>query len=121
MADTNTTALRILAWLSLLFLIVVTVGPIGLRPLSGLSVHIERFGAFAVVGIIFALAYPRHLFIVAFIVIVAAISLEALQLLSVSRHGRLFDLVVKITGAMVGFALGSILPQLSQSSVRWPP
>ena len=60
MPELTSTALKVAAWLSLL-LVVVTLGPIGLRPMSGLSVHIERFGAFAVVGVIFSLAYPRFL------------------------------------------------------------
>ena len=52
--------LRIFAWLVLASILIVTVGPISLRPISGEPADVERFGAFFLVGTLFALAYPRH-------------------------------------------------------------
>jgi hypothetical protein len=47
--------LRVAAWLSLLVIFLVTLGPIGLRPVSPAPAHVERFVAFLVVGILLAL------------------------------------------------------------------
>ena len=51
--------LRIVAWLLLVGLVVVTVGPIAWRPISPLPVQLERATALMVIGFVFALANPR--------------------------------------------------------------
>ncbi|CAN7653214.1 hypothetical protein LJR016_005116 [Devosia sp. LjRoot16] len=96
------------AWLLLAAIAFVTLAPIGLRPISSFSPSIERFAAFAAVGLCFALAYPRHLWLVLALVLGAAIALEALQLVSASRHGRLFDLAVKLAGGGFGVVAGVV-------------
>ena len=55
-------------------------------------------------GLCFALTYPRQLWLIIVLVLGAAIALEALQLVSASRHGRLFDLMVKLVGGGLGIA-----------------
>ena len=100
--------LPVLAWLLLAAIAFVTLAPIGFRPNSGYSPNIERFLAFGAVGFLFALAYPRRLWLIIAVVLGAAISLEALQLVSVSRHGRLFDLAVKLAGGGLGIAAGAM-------------
>lgn len=100
--------LPVLAWLLLAAIAFVTLAPIGFRPDSGYSPNIERFIAFGAVGFLFALAYPRRLWLIIVVVLGAAVAFEALQLLSVSRHGRLFDLAVKLAGGGLGIATGAI-------------
>ena len=100
------TALAILAWLLLAGLVFATLSPIDLRPSSTLPTQFERAGALLLVGLVFALAYPRRLVMVASIVLGATVALELLQLISPSRHGRLPDLGVKLAGAVAGVAAG---------------
>ena len=100
--------LPVLAWLLLAAIAFVTLAPIGFRPISGYSPNIERFIAFGAVGFLFALAYPRRLWLIIAVVLGAAIGLELLQLASVSRHGRLFDLAVKLAGGGLGIAAGAV-------------
>lgn len=116
---------RILAWLCLAAIAVVTVGPLNWRPESGVSPQIERFAAFALVGFLFSAAYSRHILIAAAIVIGAAVVFELLQLIEPSRHGRIFDAAVKIVGAMTGLTIGYIASRLAlrsnaQSQLRTP-
>jgi len=59
----NVNFVRFLAWISLAFIAIFTLAPIGFRPESGFSPTIERFSAFAAVGLVFALAYPRKLWL----------------------------------------------------------
>jgi hypothetical protein len=115
--------LRVSAWFCLAVIAVITLAPIGLRPETGLSPQIERFVAFAVVGALFAAAYPRYVLFAAIIVLGAAVMLELLQLLAPSRHGRLFDAGVKVGGGVVGLCVGWIAAQWSVriSSLLSPP
>jgi VanZ family protein len=106
---TTQIALRLLAWLLLAGLIFVTLSPINLRPISPLPTQLERAIALAVVGAVFALAYPRHMMLVAILVLGATVLLELMQLLQPSRHGRIVDVAVKLTGALTGLAAGWLL------------
>jgi hypothetical protein len=101
--------LRAFAWTCLVLIALMTLGPLGLRPETGFSPQIERFAAFAVVGALFAAAYPRYILFAAVVVLGAAVLLELLQLLAPSRHGRLFDAGVKVAGGMIGLSAGWIL------------
>lgn len=102
------TALRrmvaLLAWASLAAIAFSTLSPIGMRPHLGASVHIERFGAFALVGFLFAFAHPRRIGVVLACVAAAVVGLELLQLAASSRHARLSDLAVKTAGGVFGVA-----------------
>lgn len=100
---------RIAAWLLLAAIAFVTLSPIGLRPESGFSPNYERFAAFAVVGCMFALAYPRHVWLVLALVLGAAVAFEALQLVASGRHGRAWDLAVKLLGGTAGITAGAVL------------
>ena len=99
-------ALQLLAWLLLIALAIVTIGPIEFRPISPLPVQIERATALAVIGFVFALAYPRHILLVGFVLFAATVLFEALQVLEPSRHGRVVDVAVKLVGAAFGLAIG---------------
>jgi len=105
--------LRVSAWSCLAVIALITLAPIGLRPETGLSPQIERFVAFAVVGTLFAAAYPRYILFAALVVLGAAVMLELLQLLAPSRHGRLFDAGVKVGGGVVGLYAGWIVSRMS--------
>ena len=100
------TLIRLFAWSSLALVATLTLSPIGLRPETALPPTIERFTAFAAVGVAFALAYPRQFWLAAAIAIGASLLLEALQALEPTRHGRLFDAAVKLAGGTVGLLLG---------------
>lgn len=114
----NVNFVRVLAWLSLAFIAVVTLAPIGFRPESGFSPTIERFSAFAVIGLVFALAYPRKLWLAVVIALGSAILLEVLQVLDPSRHGRVFDAIVKVAGGAVGLILGQMLLYMLRARAR---
>lgn len=111
---TLSTALRVLAWLLLAGLIFATLSPISLRPVSPLPTQLERAIALAIVGFVFALAYPRHLWIVALVVLGSTALLEILQLVAPSRHGRVIDVAVKLVGACFGLLAGVLVTRLTR-------
>ena len=97
----------ITSWLTLAFVIFVTLSPVADRPSVG-SPDLERFAAFALMGIAFALAYPNRVLLVVALVIGAAFGLEALQLLTPDRHGRAADALAKALGGISGISVGQM-------------
>ncbi|WP_244642368.1 VanZ family protein [Phyllobacterium sp. 628] len=100
---------QIIAWLLFAAILFVTVDPINLRPDSGLPVNVERFLAFAVMGFVFAIAYPRHWILILTLVIGAAFAFELAQMLAPTRHARLLDAVVKAAGGFAGVISAAII------------
>jgi VanZ family protein len=90
------------AWLILAFIIAVTVSPIGLRPHTISTVGLDRAGAYALCAAAFVFAYPRYWKLTAFLIVLGAFGIEALQYLSPTRHPRLDDASIKALGATVG-------------------
>ena len=101
------TLFKLLAWFFLAFICFVALGPITLRPETG-QVALERFAAFACLGLLFTLVYPSHFARSIVLVVIAAIALESLQHLTPDRHGHLQDAAVKVAGAIVGCCVASV-------------
>ncbi len=96
--------LRVLPWLLLAFIVFATLSSLEMRPRIGHAVHLERFGAFGLLGFLFAAVYPRRIAAVLLFVVIVAIGLEFFQLLSPDRHARFSDLLVKLAGGVCGVA-----------------
>ncbi|MBR0697770.1 VanZ family protein [Bradyrhizobium lablabi] len=81
------------------------LSPFLLRPDVKTYVYIEHVAAFAVLGILFTIAYPRRTLLVCVIVIGGAAVLEVLQTLTPDRHGTLVDALQKMAGGGAGILL----------------
>ncbi|HEX4180639.1 MAG TPA: hypothetical protein VHY32_07585 [Caulobacteraceae bacterium] len=92
---------RIAAWSLAIAILVMTLGPLGLRPQFG-HPSLERFAAYLAVGGAFSVGYPRHRAWVALAVVCGAFSLEIGQLLVPGRDARVGDAMVKAFGAISG-------------------
>jgi VanZ family protein len=99
---------QIIAWLLFAAILFITVDPIHLRPESGLPVNVERFLAFAVLGFVFAAAYPKRWLLILLLVVGAAFGFELAQMLAPTRHARLLDAIVKAAGGISGVLASSI-------------
>lgn len=106
------------AWALLAFIAHATLAPIQSRPTLPSSTNFEHLAAFAVLGFLFCLAYPRHAIVAVIIVLGAAALLELLQLLTPDRHGRLLDVVEKMVGGGLGIAAGRLIIRCNQTG-RW--
>ncbi|TXM94651.1 hypothetical protein FV232_00790 [Methylobacterium sp. WL30] len=95
---------RVTAWLVVAALVFVTLSPIDLRP-SVAPANVERALAYGTLGMLFALAYPCRWLVVLVGVVALAAILELGQGLTLTRHGRLADFVVKGGAAMLGTGL----------------
>ena len=106
----------IAGWLALAFIVYATLSPIEARPVVA-GPHYEHFAAFALTGLAFGLAYPRRVLLAVVIVVGAAVGLEALQLLTPDRHGRVADALVKAAGGICGIGLGQLASFLLRTQV----
>jgi len=97
------------AWIALGLIIFLTISPLDMRPVVTADPNIERFAAFALVGLLFGLAYPRRLMVDASLVMVAAAVLETIQLITRDRHGHVADAFVKAAGGAFGVAVALIV------------
>jgi cation transport ATPase len=103
---------RTLQWIALALLaalLFVTLAPIDFRPVSGASPQIERFVAVWLVGLVFAVAWPRHFWLAAVALIACVVLSELLQELVPTRHRRALDAIVKLTGGAIGLTLGRMI------------
>jgi uncharacterized protein YqgC (DUF456 family) len=97
------------AWLLVLAIAVSTLSPIELRPTTDTPANLERFVAFAVIGVCFGLGYPRHQITILLVVIGLIGVLEVAQDLVPSRHGRLHHGFVKAAGALLGLGAAILI------------
>jgi VanZ like family len=103
-----TILLRLSAWLLAAAVTFATLGPPQYRPHSSLGQDGEHTLAFVLVGIAFALAYPRHRPLAVCVSVVMIALLEVLQLWAPGRHARLEDFVVDALAACAGFAITAL-------------
>ena len=100
---------KTVGWLSLAYIAYATLSPIGSRPVViADDVQLEHFVAFGLVGLALGMGHPKRLWALAAIVTACAFGLEALQLLTPDRHGRVLDATVKAAGGCFGICISQI-------------
>lgn len=107
--------LTVAAWAGLCFVAYATVSPLGLGPTLLIPSNCEHFAAFAVVGALFCLAYPRRTPAVLILVLGSAALLEVLQLFTPDRHARTLDALQKIAGGAAGVVAGCAILHLDRT------
>lgn len=95
------------AWLSAAALIIVTLGPIWLRPVTEAPAGLERFAAYLAAGALFGLAYPKNTRVIIALIAIYAGVLELGQHLVVGRHGTLSAFAIKAAGGWIGVLFGN--------------
>jgi VanZ family protein len=100
---------RFAAWVALIAIVVLSVVPPSLRPVSGIPHLIEHFSAFLLVGVAFGLAYPDRGIAIAIAALLLTAVLELTQLFAPGRHARFSDFVVNGVGICVGIAIASCM------------
>ena len=93
---------RVAAWLLIAAIVIMTLGPPTVRPVSGFNRSLEHVAAFALLGLAFGLAYPSRRLLLVVIGIAAVALMEALQQIVPGRHAYLSDFVINAGGACLG-------------------
>lgn len=106
---------RIVAWLAVAAIIVLSVVPGSVRPHVLGNDRFEHFVAYLVVGSLFAIGYVRPLQLLSsgVTLTICAGALELVQLLIPGRLASPRDFIVSATGALIGFLAGATIRRAS--------
>ncbi|MCJ8520965.1 hypothetical protein ABID21_004008 [Pseudorhizobium tarimense] len=113
--------LKIIALLSLGAVLFMTVSPIDVRPNDLVSVTIDWVGAYAVMAMLFVVAFPRHWLLTATAMMLSGAVIELLQYLSSTRHPSAADAPIEAFGAGAGSVAGGLGNQLRRHIVLRAP
>ena len=103
-------ATRISAWLLAAAIVVFSLVPPDLRPVTDVPHVLEHFVIFAAAGIAFGLGYgPRYSTAIALVIFAGAI--EIAQLFVSGRHARLSDFIVDAFAACIGSLASYVVAQ----------
>jgi hypothetical protein len=110
---------RGLAWFGILAIVVLSVVPSSLRPVTGWGHQFEHFAAFALVAGIFAIGYRLPLMKLLVLAFLFCGGIELLQLPLATRHARLSDFVIDFFASClaIGLVSGEKITERSRSSV----
>ncbi len=111
-------SMRVTAWLLVVAVFVMTVGPIGLRPVTDLPPNAERVIAYLVVGGAFGMGYASRPLRSILVVVGCAALFELAQHLAPGRHGVFLDFVFKGSAGMLGVLAGSYLARMLEIAKR---
>lgn len=85
---------RVAAWSLAAIIVVLSLVPAELRPVTGAPHDVEHFAIFAGTGLAFGLGYEHRHGAIAILLVAFAGVIEIAQLFVPSRHARLLDFVV---------------------------
>jgi len=116
-------SVAVASWACLLFIVYATLSSHSGRPgltsaESELTVFIERFGAYALLGCLFCLTYPQRVVLVCVIAFGSAVLLEFLQIFVPDRDARILDALVKLEGGFVGISFTNAIQTFSSRRDR---
>jgi hypothetical protein len=111
------------AWVCFFFVAFATLVPLHLRPQvshveTWSSVLVERVGAYAILGVLFSISYPRRYRFICAVIFGSAVVLEALQVFVPDRDARVMDAVEKLMGGGLGIAIASWLLSAMPRSLK---
>jgi len=95
---------RTAALAAISLVIALTLGPLGFRAMSPVNPLFDRALAYAVIGFLLILSFPRHPWRVVVGMLALIVALEAGQGFRPDRHGRVLDVIEKSVGAGIGAA-----------------
>lgn len=113
-----------IAWAAILVVAFATLTSVGfaysmyfkLGPIFGLQMrayaHFEHVLAFALLGALFTVTYPRRLLLLLLVVCGSAVVLELAQTLTPDRHGTFIDALEKMVAGITGIMLTKTIQRL---------
>jgi VanZ family protein len=107
-----TRIMQVAGWLLLAGAVFLTLSPRRFRPVTGFEHHVEHLAAFALLGFVFGLGYPRRRLVLALAGIAAVALLELAQHWVPGRHGTWSDFVVNAVSIALGFAAAAVIDWL---------
>ena len=102
------TVCRLIGWMLLLAIVVLSVSPASYRPVTGASNSFEHLAIFLTVGAVLAIGYRGRLPLMAGGLLLFCGLVEVLQFWVPGRHARLSDFLVDAASALAGVAIAAL-------------
>jgi len=93
---------RVVGWLLLALIILVTLSPASYRPVTRIGHNLEHFLIHLVLGVTFGIGYAREWWLVVLGLVGLTAAVEFGQLFVPGRHARLKDLVIDAGAVCLG-------------------
>ena len=103
---------RIVAWLALAAIVVLSLVPPGARPTTFVPHKIEHAGIFFMDGVAFGIAYRGYEWLSSIWAVIFCAGIELAQLMIPGRHARLSDFFIDATTVCIGIFAGSTLTRM---------
>jgi VanZ family protein len=110
---------RGLAWFGILAIVILSVVPSSLRPVTGWGHQFEHFVAFAPVAGLFAIGYRLPLMKLLVLAFLFCGGIELLQLPLATRHARLSDFVTDFFASCLAIGLVFMEKRLRNGQAPW--
>jgi VanZ family protein len=94
---------RILAWIGIVAIIILSVVPAAERPVTTAGPPLEHFAAFALVAATFAIGYDLSLASLTLFALIFCGGIELLQVALPTRHARISDFVIDFLASCFAF------------------
>jgi VanZ family protein len=104
-----TLVIRVIGWWLVTVIIVLTIVPPFLRPVTGTPHKFEHLVIFLLTGAAFSIGYPRRERMLCIAAILFSAGLEISQHMIPGRHARLSDFLLDALGSCVGIVAASLL------------
>jgi len=104
---------QVMAWLLVLAIIVLSLGPPSTRPVTGSGHNFEHVLIFVATGGAFGLGYPRRFALLPFALLFFSAAIEFAQMMVAGRHARLSDFLTDAAASWAGIGLSFILVKLA--------
>jgi VanZ family protein len=102
-------AARIAAWCLAATIVILSLVPPSLRPVTGTPHIVEHFIIYAVTGFAFGLGFNRRHDLLAIFLVIFSGSIEIAQLFVPGRHARLGDFIIDTVALSIGLVTSSLL------------
>jgi VanZ family protein len=102
---------RATAWIILAAIVLLTIVPPDLRPITSAPHDVEHAAVFLLDGLAFAFGYRGREWLLSIAALPLCAGLEIAQLFVPGRHARISDFAVDVIAALMGIAAGSVTAQ----------
>jgi VanZ family protein len=109
---------QVAAWLLALAIIVLSLGPLSTRPVTGAGNDLEHLLIFLATGVAFGLGYPRRFWSLCMALPIFAAAIEVAQIFAPGRHARLSDFLIDATASCLGVGLSYVLAKFKMATIR---
>ena len=111
-------ACQFAAWLLALAIVILSLAPASVRPLTGVGHGFEHLLIFLATGMAFALGYAVRASVLMIALVMFAGAIEVAQIWAPGRHARSLDFIVDGTASCLGVALACVLLRI-RAAMQW--